>query len=334
MHSNGCLVQRSAQLQRGSRRSACRRLVASERGDARIRASSAVLPRRPLPIRASGNNLTTTPWSGPPARGPGGKPAAAASQPSNTDGPSLDMSRGLAALIAVNALIFAGAALAKLPPIAGLALYNANGAWWQFATSSFVHANVAHLSRNMFLLWIFGSALRREVTGPGVWFTYVVCALGANMAAVYALGAKAKVGTALLGVAASGGVAGVALAALALSARPSLRWIMGAALAVQFTFPALLAAPVPYMPAAAGGAGAAGAAVLTKLLPGWVLAGAGEQLAGVAGAGALGLGAAGGGSGVGGFMAALKAPAMSWLWGAAAGALIVVVLARLPVPPE
>lgn len=284
----------------------------------------------------------------------------------------------------------------------------------QFATSSFVHANVAHLSRNMFLLWIFGSALRREVTGPGVWFTYVVCALGAyvmrarsglgagrgagsgqrvgsrkrgrgvvtwgreewaggnagsqegsagrtmdgvlhrayasrpcmhtptmlsrtagaNMAAVYALGAKAKVGTALLGVAASGGVAGVALAALALSARPSLRWIMGAALAVQFTFPALLAAPVPYMPAAAGGAGAAGAAVLTKLLPGWVLAGAGEQLAGVAGAGALGLGAAGGGSGVGGFMAALKAPAMSWLWGAAAGALIVVVLARLPVPPE
>lgn len=41
------------------------------------------------------------------------------------------MSRGLAALIAVNALIFAGAALAKLPPIAGLALYNANGAWWQ-----------------------------------------------------------------------------------------------------------------------------------------------------------------------------------------------------------
>ncbi|KAG2432185.1 hypothetical protein HXX76_009105 [Chlamydomonas incerta] len=245
------------------------------------------------------------------------------------------MSRGLAALIALNALIFAGAALAKLPPIAALALYNANGTWWQFATSAFVHANVAHLSRNMFLLWIWGSALRREVTGPGVWFTYVLCALGANMAAVYGLGVKAKAGTALLGVAASGGVAGVALAALLLTARPSLRWIMGAALAVQFTLPALLAVPVPYMPAAAGGAGAAGAAVLTKLLPGWVLAGAGEQLAGAGGgAGALGLGAAGGGNGVGGFLAALKAPAMSWLWGAAAGALLVVVLARLPVPPE
>ncbi|KAG2439115.1 hypothetical protein HYH02_006637 [Chlamydomonas schloesseri] len=242
------------------------------------------------------------------------------------------MSRGLAALIALNALIFAGAALAKLPPIAGLALYNANGAWWQFATSSFVHANVAHLSRNMFLLWIWGSALRREVTGPGVWFTYILCALGANMAAVYALGAKAKAGTVLLGVAASGGVAGVALAALALTFRPSLRWLMGAALAVQFTLPALLAAPVPYMPAAGGGAGAAGSAVLTKLLPGWVLAGAGEQLAG--GALGLGAGAGAGAGGLGGFVAALKAPAMSWLWGAAAGALMVVILARLPVPPE
>ncbi|KAG2443272.1 hypothetical protein HYH02_009344 [Chlamydomonas schloesseri] len=111
---------------------------------------------------------------------------------------------------------------------------------------------------------------------------------------------------------------------------------MGAALAVQFTLPALLAAP--YIPAAAGSAGAAGPAVLTKLLPGWVLAGAGEQLAGASGAGrgnGLGLGLGAGGSRLGGFVSALKAPAMSWLWGVAAGALIeVILLARLPVPPE
>ncbi|KAG2443273.1 hypothetical protein HYH02_009344 [Chlamydomonas schloesseri] len=147
---------------------------------------------------------------------------------------------------------------------------------------AFVHANM------FLLLWIWRSALRREVTRPGVWFTYILCALGADM---YGRG---------------------------------------------FTLPALLAAP--YIPAAAGSAGAAGPAVLTKLLPGWVLAGAGEQLAGASGAGrgnGLGLGLGAGGSRLGGFVSALKAPAMSWLWGVAAGALIeVILLARLPVPPE
>ncbi|KAG2488339.1 hypothetical protein HYH03_013029 [Edaphochlamys debaryana] len=214
-----------------------------------------------------------------------------------------------------------------------MALYNGNGAWWQFVTSAFVHANMAHLSRNMFLLWLWGSVLRREVTGPGVWFAYVISALGANIAAATFLGAKVKTGTALLGVSASGGCAGVALAALALTFRPTLRWLLGAALAVQFTLPALISAPVPFAPAAAGGAAAAGQSMLAKLLPGWMASAAGD----VAGAGSLvGAAAAGVGSGpgLGGFVTVLKSPAMSWLWGAAAGALIVVFLARLPVPPE
>ncbi|PNH09018.1 hypothetical protein TSOC_004362 [Tetrabaena socialis] len=146
----------------------------------------------------------------------------------------------------------------------------------------------------------------------------------ANLTAASALGAKAASSTALLGVAASGGCAGVALAALVLTARPSLRWLMGATLAVQFTLPALLAAPVPYAPAAAGNAAAAGATALARLFPAWVLGPVGEQ--------ATNAGA--GGSGLGAFVAALKSPAMSWLWGAAAGALLVVLLARLPVPPE
>jgi hypothetical protein len=89
-------------------------------------------PRHAMPHASSRSRPWTPNLTGPPSRGPGGKPAAGdAAQPATTDGPSLDMSRGLAALIALNALIFAGAALAKLPPIAGLALYNANGAWWQ-----------------------------------------------------------------------------------------------------------------------------------------------------------------------------------------------------------
>ncbi|GLC35072.1 hypothetical protein PLESTB_000551300 [Pleodorina starrii] len=282
-------------------------------------------------VAAAGRgDISTTPWSGPPERRPQPSKAAALSPGPGGDGPSLDLSHGMAALIALNAAIFAGAAFAKLPPLAGLALYNAGGAWWQYGTSAFVHANLAHLSRNMFLLWLWGSTLRRVVGGPGVWFTYIVCALGSNMAAAYALGAKAKAGTALLGVAASGGCAGVALAALVLTARPSLRWLMGAALAVQFTLPALLAAPVPYMPAAAAGAAAAGQAALARLLPRWVTAAAGDQVA----TSAVAVGSGGGGTGLGAFLTSLKAPAMSWLWGAAAGALIVIILAKIPVPPE
>ncbi|GLI70706.1 hypothetical protein VaNZ11_015650, partial [Volvox africanus] len=190
---------------------------------------------------AAGRDISITPWSGPPERRPHKHGSSNITPQPSGDGPCLDMSSGIASLIAFNAAIFAGAAFAKLPPLAGLALYNSGGTWLQYGTSAFVHANLAHLSRNMFMLWLWGSTLRPVVGSPGVWLAYIVCALGSNMAAAYALGAKAKAGTALLGVAASGGCAGVALAALALTARPSLRWLMGAVLAVQFTFPALLA---------------------------------------------------------------------------------------------
>jgi membrane associated rhomboid family serine protease len=52
----------------------------------------------------------------------------------------------------------------------------------QFATSAFVHANISHLARNAFVLWLFGSALRREVTTGGLWFTYLASAMGARPA--------------------------------------------------------------------------------------------------------------------------------------------------------
>ncbi|GIL60035.1 hypothetical protein Vafri_14661 [Volvox africanus] len=295
--------------------------------------ASASLSLATRSMRAAAGKDITTPWSGPPERLPHKHGSSNITPPPSGDGPSLGMSSGVASLIALNATIFAGAAFAKLPPLAGLALYNANGTWLQYGTSAFVHANLAHLSRNMFLLWLWGSMLRRVVGSPGLWFAYFVCALGSNIAAAYALGAKAKAGTALLGVAASGGCAGVALAALVLTAQPSLRWFMSAVLAIQFTLPALLAAPVPYMPAAAAGAAAAGQNALTRLLPAWLTAAAGDQVASST-ATAVGGGVSGGSTGLGAFLTALKAPAMSWLWGAAAGALIVIILAKLPVPPE
>lgn len=152
---------------------------------------------------------------------------------------------------------------------------------------------------------------------------------GSNLAVATTLGVKGKAGLQLLGLASSGGVAGVALAALLVTAAPtSVRWLLGAALAAQFTLPALLSAPVPGLHAAGGGAAAAGASALGQLLPGWVTAPGGVG-AGV-GAGAAG----GGGGGLGAFVAALQSPALAWLWGAAAGAAVVALLAKLPVPPE
>jgi hypothetical protein len=159
---------------------------------------------------------------------------------------------------------------------------------------------------------------------------------------------------------------GVALAALALTARPSLGWLMAAGLASYVMMPPLLFAPVPVsrasrvarvltvnlswswrgarvaalqrsvalrcsrarcprfccvqsMASAAGSAGSAGQALLARLLPSWALSGSGAADV-VSSAGSL--------------WAAFTSPSLSWLWGAAAGALLVVVLARLPVPPE
>lgn len=55
---------------------------------------------------------------------------------------------------------------------------------YHFVSSAFVHANVAHLSRNMFLVWLFGSMVQKEISSFGVWFTYLLCAVGESECAL------------------------------------------------------------------------------------------------------------------------------------------------------
>ena len=43
---------------------------------------------------------------------------------------------------------------------------------------SFCHANWAHLSSNLFGLYVFGSSVENDEGGVAVWLTYITCALG------------------------------------------------------------------------------------------------------------------------------------------------------------
>ena len=50
--------------------------------------------------------------------------------------------------------------------------------WVQFLTSAFCHHDFNHLSSNAFMLYVFGRIVEEEEGAPGVWGTYLVCALG------------------------------------------------------------------------------------------------------------------------------------------------------------
>lgn len=46
--------------------------------------------------------------------------------------------------------------------------------WFQFLTCTFCHASWAHLSSNIFFLYIFGKAVEEEEGALGVWFSYLI----------------------------------------------------------------------------------------------------------------------------------------------------------------
>ena len=118
----------------------------------------------------------------------------------------------------------------------------------------------------------------------------------------------------MLGVASSGGTLGIFLAAMALSSRPSLAWLLGAALSGNFVLGMLLKAP-----ASAAAAAAAAATAQQPQAP--LLAYLSDPVALV---GAL----------VRSLKSSAASPGHSWVVGAVAAAAVVVLLARLPDVPE
>jgi len=217
---------------------------------------------------------------------------------------------GLAALLAANVGVYALAVWGDhASTVASWVLAASGQRWWQFASSAFVHASFAHLTRDLAVVWLAGSLARKELGSIGVWFAYVLSAVCANLSAVAFMPAKVKAAGGLLGLGATGGAAGLALTALVLGARPTPGFLLSAWLFCQLLLAPMLAVPVPGGPSAA--------LPLPHSLAGLVFGGSLSDVA----------------YSLRGTLAGAAAdPGLTWLWGAGAAALLVSVMARVPDP--
>lgn len=87
---------------------------------------------------------------------------------------------GVIALLLINLVIYILDHLLRLP-LDFLYLNHSNPAWYQFLTSMFCHANWAHLSSNLFMLYIFGRLIEEEEGIVGIVSTYLITGLAANI---------------------------------------------------------------------------------------------------------------------------------------------------------
>lgn len=87
-------------------------------------------------------------------------------------------------LIIVNVIVFiaeivygdAFIATFSLTPSAAL-----SGAWWQFLTYMFLHADFMHITFNMFALFIFGLAMERALGWKKYLFLYIASGVGSAL---------------------------------------------------------------------------------------------------------------------------------------------------------
>jgi len=180
---------------------------------------------------------------------------------------------GVFALLLVNVAAFVADNWLRLPVMRALYLNHMHPQWWQFVTSIFCHANWAHLSGNIFFLYVFGRIVEEEEGTFGVWFSYLFTGVGAGVASYLVL-PKAAGGMLGLGAAAtvslgaSGAVFGASLGLSTRGARRrlvvfSLRWIRSAADAGATVPPSLSLSPPSVRPSVPPGLFAI--SVLTKM---------------------------------------------------------------------
>ena len=160
--------------------------------------------------------------------------ARAASQPPPPPPPPLAPSptlkppgNGTLALILINIAIFV-AAKAGLPFVSALALHHARPRAWQLVASAFVHLDGAHLGSNLFSLLLFGKAVEEEGGWFGVFLTYIVCALGANLASLAFLPRTS------VSIGASGAVFGLIVVSCLSRLKLNLRSIVECGILTQF----------------------------------------------------------------------------------------------------
>jgi len=88
---------------------------------------------------------------------------------------------GVFTLIIINLLVFIADHVLGIGLIQNLYLNYSSPAWYQFFTAMFCHASWAHLSGNLFFLYIFGKLVEEEEGVFGVVSSYLVCGLGASL---------------------------------------------------------------------------------------------------------------------------------------------------------
>ncbi|DBB17120.1 TPA: hypothetical protein ACH3X3_014199 [Trebouxia sp. C0006] len=154
--------------------------------------------------------------------------AASAASVSNTTG------TGVFILLLLNLIIFVLDHTLHLPQIQRLYLDHLAPRWWQFLTSSFCHASWAHLSSNTFLLYVFGKIVEEEEGIWGVWFTYIITAVGASVAS-YLLQPKATIS-----LGASGAVFGLFAVSVLVKLSFNLKKLIECGILGQFVIKQLL----------------------------------------------------------------------------------------------
>ncbi|WP_071518473.1 rhomboid family intramembrane serine protease [Geitlerinema sp. PCC 9228] len=99
----------------------------------------------------------------------------------NAPQPAKPQYNGVFILIAINLILFVLDEILQIGLMRNLYLNHARPQWYQFVTSMFCHANWAHISGNLFFLYIFGKLVEEEEGLTGILGSYLICGLGANL---------------------------------------------------------------------------------------------------------------------------------------------------------
>jgi|TARA_B100000405_G_scaffold150671_1_gene105377 membrane associated rhomboid family serine protease len=172
-----------------------------------------------------------------------------------------DEGNGVFLLLLINVALFVADQWLHVGFVKSLYLNHMHPRWWQFVTSIFCHANWAHLSSNIFFLYVFGKIVEEEEGAFGVWFSYLFTGIGAGLAS-YIMLPKAAGGLLGVGAAAtvslgaSGAVFGLFAIGVLTKVRADFRKLLEAVILGQFVVERFLSEA--RMAAAAGGIGAGG----------------------------------------------------------------------------
>lgn len=153
-----------------------------------------------------------------------------------TNGDDKDKKRhdGVFALIAVNLVVFFLDHVLGLDVMKRLYLPLDGASWFQYVTATFSHASWAHISGNLFFLYLFGKLIEDEEGTLGLVVTYLVTGVGANIISeVFESGGY--------GLGASGAVFGLFVVAVLIKLKWSVRSVVEALILGQFVISMLWA---------------------------------------------------------------------------------------------